>query len=949
MKKSLSLLVAIAMVFSMFATVVSAAEEPTAGEYLNELGVILGNQDGDLKEDQTWKRQDIVVLLSRLFGAEDDAKGAEKTHEFKDVTDKNYDGYISWAVEEGLVKGKSATVFGFGDELENRDFYLLVLRALGQEVDYDKVGEAAVEAGLAPEDTDFDDIPLRGETYTAIVAALKTVVGENGETLEELLGLVEVVDLRIGSFEATGAKSLTVKFNKAVSQELAFAVKRDGTNVNVAKVDWNEAKTEAKLTTSSNLQTGKHVVTVTGADELSLTAEAAATAAKVSKIEFPSASGIIVDSTSIALGDKQGLRVNTKFYNQYNEDVTSTIAASDLSITVSKGAVESFDKGALKLVDGTTVNAAYDYIVDQKVVVTIVHKPSTTVGNATLTVVQSANVASIEIGDITTSNEDLQGKAINVANLDNNVGDYYIPVVAKDQYGNTLAAADLAALTILTSNNKILNVASTVTEVDGKTVLAIDAAVADATSGVVVVTLVAPNGTNANKTFEVIANAKIDSLNLSQPEDQLKKNVKTKIPFAAVDQFGEALVSNSQIALTSGNGTNKLTFADGTTVSATGGVLHYDVDYANKNAVKLSVTPSEATVVLNVITSTYKVQNLTLTAAAAPVATAIKGLKSSVYTLIQQGQTVDLKSSVIDVIDQYGAAIDLPNGFEIAVAATDGTADKVTFTAGELDNSDNAITLTAPSAVKGTESIKFTLFNADGDNIDEFTTAFETVELSGITTFQLADIGKVYTGGTITGDTGAFTLADYDRSITLEGLKGSKKVKVNQGLIATAGVTGGLEVVSNKIVAPTTKVDTSGADKEATLTVVVDTANGALSLSKTVAYNSATPAAATVVVRHAGSDYAAPTFVTTTALNGKNIGPKGNNAEVFFRVKDQYGVDFNLNQSYAITGKATALGAVSVTPEGLVSIATPEVGKSFQVTIVTQNGLTKTLQIILGA
>ncbi|MEF2244033.1 S-layer homology domain-containing protein [Paenibacillus sp. IITD108] len=972
MKKSLSLLVAIAMVFSMFAAVASAAEETklTTEQKYEELvkaGLFEGYPDGEAHLDKEMTRAQASKIVALLTGY---SEGVEvKDAGYTDLVGAGWaTDYINYATQVGILEGKGNNKFDPSAQVTVQQLATIAVKLAkhadvtvpaGEEVEgkvdawaADAVA-SAIAAGLLAKQDDYTVNANRG-VLVEVVYSAKEILAQAGA-------------LQISSAKATGAKVITVKFNKAVKEELTFDLKRDKVNVNIAKVEWNEAKDEAKLTASFNFSTGKHKVTVKGED-VELTAETDVTEAKVSKIEFPSQNGIIVESPAVATGNKQGLRVNVKFYNQYGEDVTSTINLGDLSITSSKGTVNSFNKGALVLSDGSSLASAYDYVVDQKVVVTIVHKPSTAVGTATLSVVQAAAVASIEIGDLTTKNEDLQGKVINVDRLNDNASDYYIPVIAKDQYGNVLTAADLGSLTILSSSVKVLDTDTAVADRNDQTVININANTIDATHGITVVTIVAPNGTNANKSFEVVANAKVDTMNFSQPDAQLKKSVKTQIPFTAADQFGNALVNSSELALDNINApaNDKLTLKDGTTVSVTGATIQYDVDYVNKNAVKISVTPNADTVVLTTITANHKVQSLTLSAAAAPVATAIKGLKDDVYTLLQQGQGITLGSGNLALIDQYANSISLPANWEVEVeyVNSSATTHAVTIPAGTnvIDSASTPATVafSTSTAAKGTEQFKLTLFNDTGAKVDEYVLSLEAVELKAITTFQLADIGTVYTGGDLTTanndfTSGSFNLADYNRAITLEGLKGNKKVKVDQGLVVTAGISNGLSVNSSysAIEAPAAKVNTDGAEKEATLTVVVDTANGAQNLVKTVKYNSAKPAASTIVVRKGSSDYTSPVFVTTngTALNAKSIGPKAATAEVNFRVRDQYGIDFNLDQKYAITGKDSALGAsLAIDATGTISglVEASNSGKSFEVTIVTSNGLTKTLKIIIG-
>lgn len=222
MKKSLSLFVASSMVVSMFAGAAYAAEEKDPGEFLNELGVIQGDQNGDLMEDANWSRKNVTVLMSRLLGEEEEAAETEKDHEFTDVTDAYYDSFITWAVEEGLFEGRGDGTFGYNDDMTNQEFYAVVLRALGYDTKgpeaFAGVPDLAVELELATEDTDFDAVPTRGETYETIVAALNTEVKGTGETLGVKLGLIEVTELAVSSVEAVNLKEVKVVFNQAVDK-----------------------------------------------------------------------------------------------------------------------------------------------------------------------------------------------------------------------------------------------------------------------------------------------------------------------------------------------------------------------------------------------------------------------------------------------------------------------------------------------------------------------------------------------------------------------------------------------------------------------------------------------------------------------------------------------------------------------------------------------------------
>lgn len=222
MKKRLSLLLAIAMVFSMFSSM-AFANTSSDGQTLQELGILKGNSDGDLMEDADWTKENLMVLLSRLYGAEADAEATEKAHTFTDVTDPYYDGFITWAVEQGLITGVNETTFGYGSTVDKLTFYAIILRVLGYDTtgeNFNNAGEMAIEAGLAAEGTDFSETATRGETYSSVVKALYTEV-EEGVTLGAQLGLdgfvpEEPEELEVVDVYADNLKQVVVEFNMDV-------------------------------------------------------------------------------------------------------------------------------------------------------------------------------------------------------------------------------------------------------------------------------------------------------------------------------------------------------------------------------------------------------------------------------------------------------------------------------------------------------------------------------------------------------------------------------------------------------------------------------------------------------------------------------------------------------------------------------------------------------------
>lgn len=262
MKKKLAAFVlSSSMVLSMTVPAFAAATDSTPGKQLQDLGIILGDQNGDLMEEANWDREDVAVLISRLLGVEEEAAATEKGHTYKDVKGTYYDGFLTWAKAEGLMEGNSATDFGFNDDITFKQFAAVVLRALGIDTtgaNYANVPTLAVEAGIVPAGTNFDAVATRGQSYTVLVTALNTVIPGTNQTLGNKLGLpgFEVVNPAVASVEALNLKQVKVTFNKEVDKASAETAAN-------YKVYNNGASTDLVGAGSVALQSDKKSVVVT--------------------------------------------------------------------------------------------------------------------------------------------------------------------------------------------------------------------------------------------------------------------------------------------------------------------------------------------------------------------------------------------------------------------------------------------------------------------------------------------------------------------------------------------------------------------------------------------------------------------------------------------------------------------------------------------------------------
>ena len=128
MKKILSIIVLLAMLFALAAPVSAAhVSETEAISALETLGLVKGTGSG-FEPDRSPTRAEALLMLLRLLGKESEATGGWYCP-FKDGGWAK--SYIGYAASHGLVYGVSATRFGSDLSVSARDYLTMVLRALG--------------------------------------------------------------------------------------------------------------------------------------------------------------------------------------------------------------------------------------------------------------------------------------------------------------------------------------------------------------------------------------------------------------------------------------------------------------------------------------------------------------------------------------------------------------------------------------------------------------------------------------------------------------------------------------------------------------------------------------------------------------------------------------------------------------------------------------------------
>ncbi|MCD9022284.1 S-layer homology domain-containing protein [Cohnella silvisoli] len=185
MKKSLSLLLAFALVFGLFASMASAADAPaaptTADKYkiLVDAGVLKGTDNGDPQLSSKLNRAQFATIAAAIAGLKAETTGST----FKDVkAGQWWYGAIVAAAKAGLVNGTGNNLFSPKADVtvESVIKVAALLAGLKPVADAKVEGssdwagpyiKAAIDAGLIAARTDYKSAATRGQTIDIAFAA----------------------------------------------------------------------------------------------------------------------------------------------------------------------------------------------------------------------------------------------------------------------------------------------------------------------------------------------------------------------------------------------------------------------------------------------------------------------------------------------------------------------------------------------------------------------------------------------------------------------------------------------------------------------------------------------------------------------------------------------------------------------------------------------------------
>lgn len=717
--------------------------------------------------------------------------------------------------------------------------------------------------------------------------------------------------IEVKSLTAVNAKTLEVKFNKAVDFTAEdFAVSKGTVKSNVANVTLSEDKTSAQIELTSKLTKGDYTVSVKN-DKEALTATVSVADEKVAGVEVLSGVAPLAD-------DKTTATVGFQITNQYGEDVTK-LNASSVTVTVSGAATG----GALNP-DGTLTLTGVDASAvkeGDKVTITLVHGATATTSTKTVSLSASSISSEATVGAL--YNKD--GKTLS-QDTDLAADKFYLPITVKDQYGKEITSATRAnseliitntnpAAVTFADNNEIKEVV-----IDGKDVLALEVSDVNLAGTTTVLAIAKANGQSTQATVSVNEGVKVASATLSAPTELVTANKDTFFPLTVVDSAGNEVTTEK--ALDAIN--DDLTVTGGSIVEVDGKGLFVKVAAGNVTA------NSPVTVVVN--TSLGKVSTQTVVAKAEAVATVITGLSKDVDSAIRTNGTLTIANTDLVVEDQYGQVItdeDVLAALNFEVTAPDAE----TFVVAPVGGLHTSYTVKPEEeAEKSSEKLTFKLLNAEDAAIEAsaFTKAFSIVKDSDFASYKVEDIKPIYVTETL--EEGVYEIAaGYNQDTVVKATsKSGNVVTLTEG--TDYSVTG----------KDASKVKFASGSDTATQTITITINATGEQLTKEITYSKAAAKPAKVELAADGTTAAAEKYDLVTK---ENVATKVNADKLEelldVIVTDQYGVkeladDVDANETGIDTITFTKVsGNVTFTANGTkgATVATADQGAVVNATI----------------
>jgi hypothetical protein len=456
MKTTVSLILSLAMAFSMVGGVLCAEANPvkdstsftdlkdldaTAKEKFDEMikaGIFDGIKDGIFGIKEKMNRAQFAKVAALIFQLKVDT--AQKSSIFFDVeADDPANGYalpyIEAIYKAGITNGYAPGQFNPAGEVSREQLAAFLLRGLSLDAQAKSTPSVsdktvsdwargyialAIEKKLMTSGTDGTfggtSAATRDMLLLAAHEAMKQYISSKPDT---------VTKVSVEKAEATGAKTIAITLNGALADtsKLNATINRGSTAMTVTP-KWNDTKNQVTLTLDTKMTEGTYTVKLEAVKDGGLTvdkgtADVTVQNEKITKIEF------ISSSDTIAQGEK--VKIAFKALNQYNEQ--SDLSASRFNIVTGPelGAQSSSSEQTITINIYKAVKSTPALLVrDQSFAVTIIAPDYTVQASKTFKVGDRQSVAKVELGDIKMRSGKTQLEAGDTA---------IIAYKAYDQYG----------------------------------------------------------------------------------------------------------------------------------------------------------------------------------------------------------------------------------------------------------------------------------------------------------------------------------------------------------------------------------------------------------------------------------------------------------------------------------------------------------------------------------
>jgi len=677
MKKSLSVLLSVAMSVSIFSSVAFGAEGDldTKAKYdaLVQSGIFDGMGDGLPHLEDPMTRAQLAKILTKLKNLQE-VSGSSYT----DLDGAGWaSGYIEAVTKAGLMDGVDVGIFAPSSNVTLEQLATVLVRALnlpvpanpwvsGEVSDWAKgYVAAALQAGLIAPKSDFTKQAARADLVDSTYSAKQQIDAQNEAT---------------ATFSVDGAKALKVAFSKAVdSSKVTFDVKYGSADAKPAKVTWSSDKKAATLEYNVKLQPGEYTITAKGAASKDLSGKVSVEEEKVAKIEIAS------DTAPAKRDDNYQIKtvqVHYKVLNQYNEDITKTTTV----VWNSSFGPMTNDDTQQGIVEFTIPDGnSYYYTVGSQFTVNGYISGTNVNVNKTMKIGEESRASTVEVKQLWSAD----GKPLSVT-----LGDYsgyYLLLDVKDQYGNPVKAKALdgkdGQLFVQSSNPTLLNVVDENNDPhffdnvgpnsDQLGLQLVKPANQNYITGDTKVTITFNpkfGGTSTSYEVELKKGSIVQNFSMSSPTVTVSRGDTVTIPYTATDEEGNAITDIDYLAYEyndkrNNNGINL-------TSNLSSGAVRWEKDEStNKAVIKLTVDENAPDMIyINAfVQSTAKNVQLTIPVKEAKYPAAIVGWKTNAHfkpalavdkenTTVHSKATVRLEGEYIVVQDQYGNEMAMNDG-----------------------------------------------------------------------------------------------------------------------------------------------------------------------------------------------------------------------------------------------------------------------------------------------